>query len=110
MSEERTQSWDSYPGHKCVFRSRKVTDTHFSSDQFHEPSKYQWRTPKYPKYPKTEFNALKQGSTRHIYVFHDDPEVVVEWYMAIRSAKLNLLHVAHPSLAEAEVKSHLIAL
>jgi len=44
-----------------------------------------------------------QGSTRHIYIYHDDPEVLVEWYMAIRSAKLNLLHVAHPTIADAEV-------
>jgi len=54
-----------------------------------------------------QISFMNQGSTRHIYVFHDDPEVVVEWYMAIRSAKLNLLHVAHPSLAEAELAQSL---
>lgn len=46
-----------------------------------------------------------QGSTRHIYVYHDDAEVIVEWYMAIRSAKLNLLQVAHPTQPETEVES-----
>ncbi len=52
------------------------------------------------------FNSLiSQGSTRHIYVYHDDAEVIVEWYMAIRSAKLNLLQVAHPTQPETEVGS-----
>lgn len=36
-------------------------------------------------------------------MYHDDAEVIVEWYMAIRSAKLNLLQVAHPTQPEMEV-------
>lgn len=45
-----------------------------------------------------------QGSTRHIFVFHDDPKVIVEWYMAIRSVKLTLLLVAYPTMSDTEVK------
>lgn len=50
-----------------------------------------------------QISYVTNGSTRHIYVYHDSPEVIVEWYMAIRSAKLNLLQVAHPTASEAEV-------
>lgn len=52
-----------------------------------------------------QITFLKDGSTRHIYVYHDDPETVVNWYMAIRSAKFNRLHVAYPSANESEVCS-----
>ena len=41
-------------------------------------------------------------------MYHDDAEVIVEWYMAIRSAKLNLLQVAHPTQPETEVGSILV--
>lgn len=51
-----------------------------------------------------QITFLKDGSTRHIYVYHDDPETIVNWYMAIRSAKFNRLHVAYPSANESEVK------
>lgn len=76
-----------------------------------------------------QITYIHQGSTRHIYVYHDDPEVIVEWvrgtfaqtdperisfsfyvvdqYMAIRSAKLHLLQVAHPTLPEAELAQSL---
>lgn len=50
-----------------------------------------------------QITFLKDGSTRHIYVYHDDPETIVNWYMAIRSAKFNRLHVAYPSANESEV-------
>lgn len=54
-----------------------------------------------------QISYVTQGSTRHIYVYHDSPEVIVEWYMAIRSAKLNLLQVAHPTASETELSRHL---
>ncbi|KAI9553247.1 hypothetical protein GHT06_021143 [Daphnia sinensis] len=54
-----------------------------------------------------QITYINQGSTRHIYVYHDDAEVIVEWYMAIRSAKLNLLQVAHPTLPEMELAQSL---
>jgi len=53
--------------------------------------------------PAFQISFLNQGSTRHIFIYHNDPEVLVEWYMAIRSAKLNLLHVAHPTVADSEL-------
>ena len=50
---------------------------------------------------------FKDGSTRHIYVYHDDPQTVVNWYHAIRCCKLHLLQVLfmivmqiHPKLQE----------
>lgn len=57
-----------------------------------------------------QITFLKDGSTRHIYVYHDDPETVVNWYMAIRSAKFNRLHVAYPSANESEVRDFLLTL
>ena len=42
-------------------------------------------------------------STRHIYVYHDDPEIINNWYMAIRCAKLHRLQVAFPSATEADL-------
>ncbi|XP_055702264.1 arf-GAP with dual PH domain-containing protein 1-like isoform X1 [Phlebotomus papatasi] len=50
-----------------------------------------------------QLTYLKDGSTRHIYVYHDDPEVINNWYMAIRCAKLHRLQVAFPSASEAEL-------
>ena len=69
---------------------------------------------------------MKDGSTRHIYVYHDDPQTVVNWYHAIRCCKLHLLQVvtisegafsaqihfflfevAYPSESESELLEHL---
>ena len=44
---------------------------------------------------------------RHIFVYHDDPQTVVNWYHAIRCCKLHLLQVGFPSEAECELLSHL---
>lgn len=50
-----------------------------------------------------QLTFLKDGSTRHIYLYHDDPEVIVNWYMAIRCAKLHRLQVAFPSATESDL-------
>lgn len=50
-----------------------------------------------------QITFLKDGSTRHIYVYHDDPEVINNWYMAIRCAKLHRLQVAFPNANESEL-------
>lgn len=50
-----------------------------------------------------QLTYLKDGSTRHIYVYHDDPQTIVNWYMAIRCAKLHRLQVAFPAANEAEL-------
>lgn len=50
-----------------------------------------------------QITFLKDGSTRHIYVYHDDPEVINNWYMAIRCAKLHRLQVAFPSANESDL-------
>lgn len=50
-----------------------------------------------------QLTFMKDGSTRHIYVYHDDPEVIINWYMAIRCAKLHRLQIAYPNASEAEL-------
>ncbi|XP_055920081.1 arf-GAP with dual PH domain-containing protein 1-like [Eupeodes corollae] len=50
-----------------------------------------------------QFTYMKDGSTRHIYVYHDEPEVINNWYMAVRCAKLHRLQVAFPSASENEL-------
>lgn len=54
-----------------------------------------------------QLTFLKDGTTRHIYLYHDDPEVITNWYMAIRCAKLHRLQVAYPSANEADLIDHL---
>jgi len=54
-----------------------------------------------------QIDYLKDGSTRHLYVYHDDPQTVVNWYHAIRCCKLHLLQVAYPSESESELLEHL---
>lgn len=54
-----------------------------------------------------QFTFLKDGTTRHIYVYHEDPEVITNWYTAIRCAKLNRLQVAYPSISESDLVSYL---
>jgi len=44
-----------------------------------------------------QLDYLKDGTTRHLYVYHDDPTTVVNWYQAIRCCKLDLLQAAYPS-------------
>lgn len=50
-----------------------------------------------------QLTFMKDGSTRHIYVYHDDPEVINCWYTAIRCAKLHLLQVAFPSSPQSDL-------
>lgn len=50
-----------------------------------------------------QLTFIKDGSTRHIYVYHDDPAIIVNWYMAIRCAKLHRLQIAYPAANESEV-------
>lgn len=50
-----------------------------------------------------QLTYMKEGSTRHIYVYHDDAEVITNWYMAIRCAKLHRLQIAFPSANEEEL-------
>ncbi|KAF4518315.1 hypothetical protein B566_EDAN009103 [Ephemera danica] len=49
-----------------------------------------------------QITFIKDGLTRHIYVMHNDAEVIVNWYMAIRCVKLHRLQVAYPSVSETE--------
>ncbi|KAL0822706.1 hypothetical protein ABMA28_004725 [Loxostege sticticalis] len=50
-----------------------------------------------------QLTFMKDGSTRHIYVYHDEPEVINNWYTAIRCAQLHLLKVAFPSTPDSDL-------
>lgn len=50
-----------------------------------------------------QLTFMKDGSTRHIYVYHEDAEVINNWYTAIRCAKLHLLQVAFPSTPQSDL-------
>ncbi|XP_059053994.1 arf-GAP with dual PH domain-containing protein 1-like isoform X2 [Achroia grisella] len=50
-----------------------------------------------------QLTFMKDGSTRHIYVYHEEPEVISNWYTAIRCAQLHLLQVAFPSMPQSEL-------
>ncbi|XP_013190812.1 arf-GAP with dual PH domain-containing protein 1 [Amyelois transitella] len=54
-----------------------------------------------------QLTFMKDGSTRHIYVYHDDSEVINNWYTAIRCAQLHLLQVAFPSIPQSELVERL---
>lgn len=45
----------------------------------------------------------KEGVTRHLFVYHDDPQTIITWYTAIRCAKLHSLQVAYPAANETEL-------
>lgn len=58
---------------------------------------------KTPHQNSLQLSWLRDGTTRHVFVHHDDPQTIVTWYMAIRCAKLHLLQVAYPSAQDDEV-------
>ncbi|XP_076310040.1 arf-GAP with dual PH domain-containing protein 1-like isoform X2 [Tachypleus tridentatus] len=43
-----------------------------------------------------QITYIKDGTTRNVFVYSDDGKDIVNWYMAIRSAKLNRLQIAFP--------------
>lgn len=50
-----------------------------------------------------QLSYVKDGSTRNIFVYADDGKDIVDWYVGIRSAKLNRLRVAFPGTNEVEL-------
>lgn len=64
--------------------------------------------PEKMRYPTSmQLTFWKEDTTRHIYVYHEDPEVITNWYMAIRCAKLHRLQVAYPSANEDDLVGYL---
>lgn len=49
-----------------------------------------------------QISYLFSNSTRHIFVYHEDSEVIVNWYNAIRCAKLHYLQTAFPQANESD--------
>lgn len=54
-----------------------------------------------------QITYMREGSTRHIYVYHESPEVIINWLMAIRCAKLHRLQIAFPVAHESELLDQL---
>lgn len=50
-----------------------------------------------------QFSYIREGSTRHIYVYHDSPEIIINWFMAIRCAKLHQLQITFPMASDSEL-------
>lgn len=43
------------------------------------------------------------NSTRHIFVYHEDSEIIINWYQAIRCSKLQYYQVAYPNANESDL-------
>jgi hypothetical protein len=54
-----------------------------------------------------QISFMKDGLTRNIFVYAEDPKSIVDWYTAIRAAKLHSLTVAFPTIAPHELAEHL---
>lgn len=54
-----------------------------------------------------QLTYLREGSTRHIYVCHENAEVIINWLMAIRCAKLHRLQIAFPLATDSELLDEL---
>uniref|UniRef100_A0A8D8W1J0 Arf-GAP with dual PH domain-containing protein 1 n=1 Tax=Cacopsylla melanoneura TaxID=428564 RepID=A0A8D8W1J0_9HEMI len=50
-----------------------------------------------------QLTFMREGSTRHIYVYHEESQTIMNWYHAIRNAKLHRLQVAFPSANDCEL-------
>ncbi|XP_075224392.1 arf-GAP with dual PH domain-containing protein 1-like [Lycorma delicatula] len=55
-----------------------------------------------------QLSFMKDGTTRHLFVYHDDPQTIVTWYTAIRCAKLHRLQVAFPAANEDDLLGNLM--
>lgn len=54
-----------------------------------------------------QITFIKDGLTRNIFVYSDDAKTIVDWYAAIRAAKLHSLTVAFPTTSPCELALHL---
>jgi len=50
-----------------------------------------------------QISYLKEKATRHLYVYHDDPQTIVNWYNAVRCTKLHRLQIEFPNADQAEL-------
>ncbi|CAL1267968.1 unnamed protein product [Larinioides sclopetarius] len=54
-----------------------------------------------------QLTYVRDGSTRNIFVYSSSGSAIVDWYMAIRSVKLNKLRIAYPGTGELELSQFL---
>lgn len=50
-----------------------------------------------------QISYLSANSTRHIFVYHEDAETIVNWYHSIRCCKLHYLQTAYPQATESDL-------
>ncbi|GIY88530.1 arf-GAP with dual PH domain-containing protein 1 [Caerostris extrusa] len=50
-----------------------------------------------------QLTYVRDGSTRNIFIYSSSGSAIVDWYMAIRSIKLNKLLIAYPGTSELEL-------
>ena len=92
------ESSDQDFGHQCCLQSHQDSFSKLPPNWLPEGEPNMWKKNKVSNNVKYEVSKcqhilFKDGSTRHIYVYHDDPQTVVNWYHAIRCCKLHLLQV-----------------
>ncbi|XP_062030787.1 arf-GAP with dual PH domain-containing protein 2 [Lepus europaeus] len=49
----------------------------------------------------------KEGHTRNLFVYHESGKEIVDWFNALRAARLQYLQTAFPELPESELLPHL---
>ncbi|GIZ00007.1 arf-GAP with dual PH domain-containing protein 1 [Caerostris extrusa] len=54
-----------------------------------------------------QLTYVRDGSTRNIFIYSSSGSAIVDWYMAIRSIKLNKLLIAYPGTSELELSQFL---
>ncbi|KAM7297608.1 arf-GAP with dual PH domain-containing protein 1 [Ixodes scapularis] len=54
-----------------------------------------------------QLTYVKDGSTRNIFLYSEDGKTIVDWYNALRCAKLQHLQVAFPGARESQLAQHL---
>ncbi|XP_024128198.1 arf-GAP with dual PH domain-containing protein 1 [Oryzias melastigma] len=50
-----------------------------------------------------QITYLKDNSTRNVFVYHEDGKEIVDWFNAIRAARLHYLQVAFPGASNSEL-------
>ncbi|XP_061410929.1 arf-GAP with dual PH domain-containing protein 1-like isoform X1 [Lethenteron reissneri] len=50
---------------------------------------------------------LKDGSTRSLFVYHEEGKVIVDWFNAIRAVRYHYLKVAYPGTVDKEITPRL---
>ena len=50
-----------------------------------------------------QLSFVDDGATRHLFAMHQNGKVIIDWYIALRNAKLQTLSVAFPAAKKEDV-------